>query len=79
MEHALPSRGDNVLRITDIQDDKSVVPGTKLYHAALQAAKVPCEFFCCATGGHGYGLRSKGDVAGWPQKCHEWLLKAGII
>ena len=61
------------------EDDKSFVPGTKLYHDALVAAMVPNEFFCCATGGHGYGLRSKGEISVWPQKCQEWLLKAGIL
>ena len=43
------------------EDDKSFVPGSKLYHAALEAAKVPNELFLCAEGGHGYGVRSKGS------------------
>jgi len=60
-------------------DDKSFVRGTKLYHAALQAANVPNEFFLCTTGGHGYGLRSKGEVSAWPKKCQEWLIKQGIL
>ena len=60
-------------------DDKSFVPGTKLYHAALDAAKVSNEFFLCAGGGHGYGLRAKGEVSAWPKKCQEWLVKTGIL
>jgi acetyl esterase/lipase len=61
------------------EDDKSFVPGTKLYHTALQTAKVPNEFFLCAEGGHGYGLRAKGEVSVWPKKCQVWLLKVGIL
>jgi acetyl esterase/lipase len=61
------------------EDDKSFVAGTQLYHAALQAAKVPNQFFLCAEGGHGYGLRAKGEVSKWPEKCRQWLLKAGIL
>ena len=61
------------------EDDKTFVAGSKLFHAALEAAKVPNEFFLCAEGGHGYGLRSKKEVNAWPKKCQAWLIKAGII
>ena len=61
------------------EDDKSFVPGSKLYHAALEAAKVPNELFLCAEGGHGYGVRFKKEVSVWPKKCREWLIKAGIL
>jgi acetyl esterase/lipase len=59
------------------EDDDMFIAGSKLYHAALEAAKVPNEFFLCAEGGHGYGLRSKKEVSVWPKKCQEWLGKAG--
>lgn len=60
------------------EDDKTFVAGSKIYHESLEAAKVMNEFFLCATGGHGYGLRSDKDVKVWPQKCQEWLIKAKI-
>ncbi len=65
--------------IVHTEDDKSFVAGSKIYHAALQAAKVPNDFFLVATGGHGYGLRSQKEVSVWPKKCQEWLIKAGIL
>ena len=61
------------------EDDKSFVPGSKIFHEALEAAKVTHEFFLCATGGHGYGLRSDKEIGVWPKKCQEWLIKAGIL
>ena len=61
------------------EDDKSFVAGSKIYHVALEAAKVPTEFFLCATGGHGHGLRSDKEVNVWPKKCQEWLMKVGIF
>jgi len=65
--------------IVHTEDDKGFVVGTKLYHAALDSAKVPNEFFLCAEGGHGYGMRSKKEVNVWPQKCQAWLTKSGIL
>lgn len=65
--------------IVHTEDDKSFVAGSKIYHAALETAKVPNEFFLVATGGHGYGLRSQKEVSVWPKKCQEWLTKAGIL
>lgn len=47
--------------------------------AALEAAQVPHEFFLLETGGHGYGLRSKGPVSEWPRKCEAWLAKLKIL
>lgn len=61
------------------EDDKSFIAGSKALHEALDAAKLPHEFFLCATGGHGYGLRSDKEVAAWPEKCRAWLTKNGIL
>jgi len=61
------------------EDDKMFVDGSKLYHAALDEAKVPNEFFLCSEGGHGYGLRSEKEVNVWPKKCQAWLIKEGIL
>ena len=55
------------------EDDVKLVPGSRLYAAALSAAKVPHEFLLYATGGHAYGLRCTGDARAWPEACLTWL------
>lgn len=65
--------------IVHTEDDKTFVAGSKLYHTALDAAKMPNEFLLYPTGGHGYGLRSEKDVRVWPQAALEWLHKIGIL
>jgi acetyl esterase/lipase len=64
--------------IVHTEDDKSFITGSKRYHDALKAAQVTNEFFLCATGGHGYGLRSNKEVGEWPKKCQAWLMQTGI-
>jgi len=64
--------------IVHTEDDKTFVPGSKLYHAALDEAKVPNEFLLYPTGGHGYGLRCTKDAKAWPQAALEWLHKIGV-
>ena len=49
------------------EDDKSYVPGSKLYHAALDEAKLAHTFKLYPTGGHGYGLHCTGDAKVWPE------------
>lgn len=61
------------------EDDKSFVAGSKVYHAALEAAGVRNQLFLPATGGHGYGLRAAGEVGVWPKKCQEWLAGIGVL
>jgi len=51
------------------------VVGSKIYYAALTAAKVPHEFAFYPTGGHGYGLHCQGDAKAWPDDTLEWLRK----
>jgi len=65
--------------IVHTEDDRSLVAGSKVYHAALEAAQVANEFFLCATGGHGYGLRSDKEVGVWPEKCRQWLMRVGVL
>jgi acetyl esterase/lipase len=55
------------------EDDPTYVPGSKLYDAALTAAKVPHEFKLYQTGGHGYGLRGTKEAKVWPEYALEWL------
>ncbi len=55
------------------KDDKRFVPGSKVMHKALDAAKHPNEFKLYNTGGHGYGLRCQKEAAAWPNVMLEWL------
>lgn len=60
------------------EDDKTHVVGSRVYHAALEAAKVPHEFKLYPTGGHGYGLRCEKDAKAWPNDTLAWLRKSGL-
>ena len=57
------------------EDDKTYVVGSKVYDAALTAAKVAHEFQLYRTGGHGYGLHCQGDARAWPDDALKWLQK----
>lgn len=65
--------------IVSTEDDQISAGGSKVYHAALDAAKVPNELLLYPTGGHGYGLRSERDVRVWPQAALDWLRKVRIL
>jgi hypothetical protein len=54
------------------------VVGSKIYHAALDAAQVPNAFALFATGGHGYGLRCTQDAKVWPERVAAWLAGIGV-
>jgi len=60
------------------EDDKGFVTGSKRYHLALNAAKVPNEFKLYLTGGHGYALHCTKDAREWPQAALDWLHKIGV-
>ena len=60
------------------EDDKNFVPGSQLYHAALQAANITHEFKLYPTGGHGYGLHCTRDAKAWPEDAAAWLRKIGV-
>lgn len=57
------------------EDDKAFVAGSKIYHAALNEAKIAHEFKLYPTGGHGYGLRCTGEAKAWPDDALKWLQK----
>lgn len=62
------------------QDDGVKVESSIVYYLALKRAKVPVEMHLYPTGGHGYGLRpSEHGVSHWPKRCHEWMIRAGIL
>lgn len=64
--------------IVQSEDDKTFVPGSKLYHAALDEGKIPNEFLLYPTGGHGYGLHCTRDARAWPHDVLDWLHKIGV-
>jgi acetyl esterase/lipase len=60
------------------EDDKTFVSGSKLYHAALDKAKVAHDFKLYVTGGHGYALRGTREARAWPDYALGWLHKIGV-
>lgn len=60
------------------EDDKTHVVGSKVYHTALDEAKVAHEFKLYPTGGHGYGLHCEKDARAWPEDTLSWLGKIGV-
>ena len=60
------------------EDDKPHVPGSKVYHAALDEAKVAHEFKLYPTGGHGYGLHCERDARAWPDDALKWFGTIGV-
>lgn len=64
--------------IIHTEDDKTHVVGSKIFHTALEAAKVAHEFKLYPTGGHGYGLRCTKDAKAWPDDALAWLRKNGL-
>ena len=65
--------------IVHSEDDRTFVPGSKLYDAALTEMKVPHEFLLYQTGGHGYGLRCEREAKAWPEAAIKWLRAMKVI
>ncbi|MEQ1603282.1 MAG: alpha/beta hydrolase [Pyrinomonadaceae bacterium] len=65
--------------IVSTEDDRSFVLGCKVYHAALDEAKIQNKFLLYPTGGHGYGLRSDKAAKAWPEDALEWLREMKIL
>jgi acetyl esterase/lipase len=64
--------------IIHTEDDKRFVIGSKLYHAALDEAKIDNKFLLYPTGGHGYALHCTKDAKVWPKEAMDWLTKIGV-
>ena len=64
--------------IVHSEDDKTHVVGSKVYHEALNAAKIAHEFKLYPTGGHGYGLHCERDAKVWPEDALKWLTGIGV-
>lgn len=54
-------------------DDGVDCRNSLLFAAACREHKVPVTLHLFETGGHGYGLKGKGTVAGWPVLLDAWL------
>lgn len=61
------------------EGDKIFAAGGRIYHAALDAAKVKNKLIIYPGGGHGYGLRAEGEAKAWPQAALEWLRQTGFL
>ncbi len=59
-------------------DDRTHVTGSRIYHAALETAKIPHVFKLYPTGGHGYGLHCERDAKAWPEDTLTWLQTIGV-
>lgn len=64
--------------IVHSEDDKRHVTGSKVYHEALNTAKIAHEFKLYPTGGHGYGLRCEREAKVWPEDAMKWLESIGM-
>lgn len=49
------------------------------FAAACKANKVPATLHQFETGGHGYGLHGKGELARWPDLLEGWLRAKGYV
>lgn len=61
------------------EDDKTHVVGSKVYHTALEAAKIAHEFKLYPTGGHGYGLHCEREAKVWPEDALKWFQQIGVL
>lgn len=62
------------------EDDPVRVESSVYYFLALKKEKVPAEMHLYAKGGHGYGLRNKGNgIDNWPRVAQSWLQTIGAI
>lgn len=73
-----PKAGIPPMLIVHSDDDKTHVVGSKIYHEALNAAKIVHEFKLYPTGGHGYGLHCEHDAKAWPEDALKWLNGIGV-
>ena len=56
-------------------DDKVDCRNSLQFAAACKANGVPVSLHLFESGGHGYGLKGKGDLATWPLLLEQWLAR----
>lgn len=61
------------LLIVHSEDDRKYVTGTHQLRTALASAGQHVHALIYTSGGHGYGLRSRGDAQQWPADALPWL------
>ena len=54
-------------------DDRVDCRNSLMFASALKEQGVPFALHVFEKGGHGYGLKGKGDLAVWPKLLEEWL------
>ena len=59
------------------EDDRNHVTGSRLYAKRLKEKGGQHAFKLYSSGGHGYGLHSKGEARVWPDEAIEWLRAIG--
>ena len=64
--------------IVHSEDDINHVTGSMIYAKELNEKGIQHTFKLYSTGGHGYGLHSKGAAHAWPEEAVKWLRKVGI-
>lgn len=61
-------------------DDWVPVANSRIYAAALEAAKVSYELHVFSKGGHGFGMRKPDEPVGkWPQLLDAWMSAEGFL
>jgi acetyl esterase/lipase len=62
-------------------DRQNISQGLPELYLAMKKAGASAELHVFAGVGHGFGMRpgSKGAVAGWPERFHEWLGTRGLL
>jgi acetyl esterase/lipase len=66
--------------LVQTEDDGVTVESSLYYYLGLKNAKVPGEMHLYPRGGHGYGLRPKGQtVSSWPDRAAQWFSAMGVL
>lgn len=61
-------------------DDRLSVEHSVLFYRALQQADVSAELHVYSQGGHGYGIRQRGQpISAWPDRWLQWMRAEGIL
>jgi acetyl esterase/lipase len=59
-------------------DDAVDCRNSLLFAAACKNHKVPVSLHLFESGGHGYGLNGKGEIAAWPDLLKPWILRVSV-
>lgn len=66
--------------IVHANDDRLSSEHSVVFYTALRRADVPAELHIYSTGGHGFGIRSRGlPVSDWKDRWLEWMAARGLF